>query len=75
LFIEDPAKAVGAAVRDGADVFVWSGKETEQLAQACSDHSVTLYRVEDGFLRSAGLGANLIEPVSLALDDLGIYYE
>lgn len=31
--------------------------------------------MEDGFLRSAGLGAALIEPVSLALDDLGIYYD
>jgi capsular polysaccharide export protein len=32
-------------------------------------------RVEDGFLRSRGLGANLVPPLSLALDDLGIYYD
>lgn len=32
-------------------------------------------RVEDGFLRSAGLGAALTPPVSLILDDLGIYYD
>ncbi len=31
--------------------------------------------VEDGFLRSRGLGAKLIPPLSLALDDLGIYYD
>ena len=32
-------------------------------------------RVEDGFIRSRGLGAALHPPVSLALDDLGIYYD
>lgn len=32
-------------------------------------------RVEDGFLRSKGLGAELVPPLSLVLDDLGIYYD
>jgi capsular polysaccharide export protein len=32
-------------------------------------------RVEDGFLRSRGLGAELVPPLSLATDDLGIYYD
>lgn len=32
-------------------------------------------RIEDGFLRSSGLGAALAPPLSLALDDLGIYYD
>ncbi|PRY79783.1 capsular polysaccharide export protein [Yoonia maritima] len=31
--------------------------------------------VEDGFLRSRGLGADLVAPLSLVLDDLGIYYD
>ncbi|WP_232796499.1 capsular polysaccharide biosynthesis protein [Roseovarius salinarum] len=32
-------------------------------------------RAEDGFLRSRGLGAELVPPVSLVLDDRGIYYD
>lgn len=32
-------------------------------------------RVEDGFLRSRGLGAKLVPALSLVLDDLGIYYD
>ncbi|WP_325168823.1 capsular polysaccharide biosynthesis protein [Paracoccus caeni] len=32
-------------------------------------------RVEDGFLRSRGLGAALTPPLSLIADDLGIYYD
>ncbi len=32
-------------------------------------------RVEDGFIRSHGLGAALVPPLSLVTDDLGIYYD
>ncbi|WP_050602691.1 capsular polysaccharide biosynthesis protein [Ruegeria sp. 6PALISEP08] len=32
-------------------------------------------RVEDGFLRSRGLGAELVPPLSLVTDDIGIYYD
>jgi len=32
-------------------------------------------RIEYGFLRSRGLGADLIPPLSLVVDDLGIYYD
>mgnify|MGYP001794701876 CR=1 FL=1 len=31
--------------------------------------------VEDGFLRSQGLGAELVPPLSLALDNQGMYYD
>lgn len=32
-------------------------------------------RLEDGFLRSRGLGAALVRPMSLVLDDTGIYFD
>lgn len=43
-------------------------------ASAASDDS-SATRVEDGFLRSRGLGAELVPPLSLVTDDLGIYYD
>lgn len=33
------------------------------------------YVAEDGFLRSVGLGADLVEPMSWVIDDTGIYYD
>ena len=48
---------------------VWAGKTTPALEA----HGVA--RIEDGFLRSRGLGADLIAPLSLVVDDLGIYYD
>ncbi len=34
-----------------------------------------LLRLEDGFLRSVGLGANLVAPVSWVVDQRGLYYD
>lgn len=34
-----------------------------------------LLRVEDGFLRSVGLGADLVRPLSWVIDTQGIYYD
>ena len=34
-----------------------------------------LLRLEDGFLRSCGLGVDGYQPLSLVVDDLGIYYD
>lgn len=43
-------------------------------APEAAEHPQAL-RVEDGFLRSRGLGAALVPPMSLVCDDLGIYYD
>ncbi|MCO6548718.1 MAG: hypothetical protein J6583_13245, partial [Gilliamella sp.] len=32
------------------------------------------FRIEDGFIRSIGLGSNLVMPYSLVIDELGIYF-
>lgn len=36
---------------------------------------LSLLRIEDGFLRSSGLGADLIRPLSWVIDDRGVYYD
>ena len=48
-------------------VMSWAGK-TEHSKQ-------NITRVEDEFYCSRGLGANLVPPLSLISDDLGIYYD
>lgn len=50
----------------GRSHMIWAGRADEQSRAV---------RVEDGFLRSRGLGAELIPPLSLVTDDLGIYYD
>lgn len=53
--------------QDGRRAIVWAGKAGQAPPGAV--------RVEDGFLRSRGLGADLVPPLSLVLDDIGIYYD
>ncbi|MEY9200317.1 beta-3-deoxy-D-manno-oct-2-ulosonic acid transferase [Sinorhizobium sp. CCBAU 05631] len=38
-------------------------------------HSIPIWRIEDGFLRSVGLGAAHIDPLSCAIDKTGIYFD
>jgi capsular polysaccharide export protein len=56
-------------------VLAWSSAVTPALRRACVAHNQPLIRVEDGFLRSRGLGADLAPPLSLVLDPRGIYYD
>ncbi len=58
-----------------ARVVVWSGKITAQITELCQRYHLPLWRMEDGFLRSVGLGVNLVPPLSLVLDRRGIYYD
>lgn len=60
------------APKAGRATIIWAGRETPEIRDACDG---PLWRMEDGFLRSRGLGAELVPPLSLVLDDLGIYYD
>jgi capsular polysaccharide export protein len=65
---------VGAAseVPDGAELAVWGMHEVPAAAAA---RGVRVLRVEDGFLRSVGLGADLTQPVSWVVDRRGLYFD
>lgn len=54
-----------------ACVYVWGAQELPAGLGACSPRIV---RVEDGFLRSVGLGAAFAPPVSWALDGRGLHH-
>ena len=68
-------KAVHLAQSEGVPVMAWAGKVSPDLRNRTENAAVDLHRVEDGFLRSKGLGAELIPPLSLVRDTTGIYYD
>jgi len=65
-FVGDVSKVPGGAV-----VAVWGQHEVAD-AEA---RRFRVVRIEDGFLRSVGLGADLIRPLSWVLDWRGIYFD
>ncbi len=54
---------------------VWGQKAPDRVIAHCRRHNLPLWRVEDGFIRSVGLGVDLIRPLSLAIDGSGLYYD
>ncbi|WP_415184714.1 capsular polysaccharide biosynthesis protein [Phaeovulum sp.] len=73
VFARDAAGAVAKARATGRGILVWAGKETPDLAAQAQ--GIAVVRVEDGFVRSRGLGADLVAALSLVTDQRGIYYD
>lgn len=60
---------------DGTLVSWGIKSETAIQARRASNGAAPSIRLEDGFLRSVGLGADLVRPISWVADDQGIYYD
>lgn len=75
-FVSDAA-GVRRELRPGADsrIVVWGTRESPELRALASRSKAAIWRMEDGFLRSVGLGTDLYAPASLVLDRDGIYYD
>lgn len=53
----------------------WGMIEKKVATDYAAKNAVPVWRMEDGFLRSVGLGAEHILPLSLAVDTDGIYFD
>ncbi len=56
-------------------VLVWGAQASHEIGEFARDSGARVLRVEDGFVRSVGLGSDLIRPQSLVLDERGIYFD
>ena len=69
-------RAVACAVRHAGDVVAWSSQcPDDSLEQRCRKQGRPFARMEDGFIRSVGLGSNFQLPYSLVIDRSGVYYD
>ena len=55
-------------------ILLW-GKKFSALESWAKSLQLPVLRMEDGFIRSVGLGSNLVAPRSLVIDDMGIYFD
>lgn len=69
------ALAVRLAASRGGDVAVWPSRISARTVRVAARRGVRLVEVEDGFIRSVGLGADLVPPLSVAVDRLGVHYD
>jgi capsular polysaccharide export protein len=75
VFRSRPEAALAEAARRGGAVAVWAARTPPGLPASAAAAGMPLIRVEDGFVRSAGLGAGFLPGASLVADALGLHLD
>ncbi len=71
-FARNAARAAGS---NSGRLIWWAGKESAPIRAAAAAFDGPTVRMEDGFIRSRGLGSDFFGALSVALDDQGVYYD
>jgi capsular polysaccharide export protein len=74
-FFGHERRAIAHAARAGGAVAVWPSRISASMPDRAAAAGVRLIRVEDGFVRSVGLGSDMVPPSSVTVDRLGIHYD
>lgn len=71
-------RALEALPADAA-IAVWKAKTPPELLAAiearAASNPALLHEVEDGFIRSIGLGADCVPPLSITVDPIGVHFD
>ena len=62
-------------VRPGDAVVVWKSRTDPGALADAQRRGARMWEAEDGFIRSIGLGADCVPPLSLVVDRTGIYFD
>ena len=74
-FLPSLSALSASLLKPGDTVVCWGAKPPQGLADYVRSCWARLLHLEDGFVRSVGLGSDLIRPQSLVLDERGIYFD
>jgi capsular polysaccharide export protein len=74
-FVRTAREAEDLQLESTDSLVFWGRNPPPGLQQAAQICGARLVRMEDGFTRSVGLGSDLIRPLSLVLDEQGIYFD
>ena len=74
-FATSATAAIRIAAAAGGAIATWPSRNPPGLIEGAAAAGVPIHRVEDGFIRSVGLGAACVPPLSIAVDTRGIHYD
>ena len=69
------SRASAVARRRGGKVLIWAGRESKRVSKILAAAGAPVVRMEDGFIRSRGLGSDYHPAASAVLDEVGVYYD
>lgn len=72
-------KTLDEALEKGLDqesnIFIYGIIEFLEVEVYAQEHDMTIYRIEDAFIRSVALGSGFAKPYSMGIDSRGIYFD
>lgn len=69
------ASARHVALPTGSRAAAWKSRTAADLPETLARRGVAVSEIEDGFIRSIGLGANCVPPLSIIVDAAGVYFD
>jgi capsular polysaccharide export protein len=75
LFVATAVAAERLGLGPDDRLVIWGRTPPPGLADVAQRTGARLVRLEDGFVRSVGLGSDLIRPHSLVMDSTGLYFD
>ncbi|OZI77648.1 capsular polysaccharide biosynthesis protein [Bordetella genomosp. 12] len=74
-FVKNAAAARRRGITPDDRLIVWGANPPQAVRELAQASGARLCRMEDGFIRSVGLGSDFIPPVALVMDDQGLYFD
>jgi capsular polysaccharide export protein len=74
-FQKTPSHQAAKSIDASSRFVVWGARDNKRIRHLARRHGIAIERVEDGFVRSVGLGSDYARPSSLILDRRGIYFD
>jgi len=73
-FLSANVAALDAIPRSGA-LALWKSRVPPDFLRHAEQQDRDIFEVEDGFIRSAGLGADCVPPLSIVVDKVGVHFD
>lgn len=75
FFVNNAQEAEALGITSDDSVVAWGCDAPKGVSTLITTTGAKYWRLEDGFVRSVGLGAHMVAPLSLILDAEGIYFD
>jgi capsular polysaccharide export protein len=72
---KDLEDALSKGLDENSNIFIYGIKSFPKVQLFAKKHNITIYRIEDAFIRSVALGSGFAKPYSLGIDSRGVYFD
>jgi len=75
IFVKTAKEAIKRGFTPSSHIISWGRRGEKESKKLSQQTGIPIWHIEDGFIRSIGLGSDFNLPASLVIDTKGIYYD